>query len=122
MTVTAEEVTRLQKRAKRKSLEDKLLSDLRVLGVEEPVRQYRYSPHRKWAFDFAWLDRKLAVEVDGGTWTGGRHTRGGGYEKDSEKLNAANLLGWTCLRYTSTMVRSGRAAREIAEALGGSAA
>ena len=122
MTVTAEEVTRLQKRAKRKALEDKLLSDLRVLGVEEPVRQYRYSPHRKWAFDFAWLDRKLAVEVDGGTWSGGRHTRGAGYEKDSEKMNAANLLGWTCLRYTSTMVRSGKAAREIAEALEGSAA
>lgn len=117
--VTPEEIVRLQKRAKRQRLEDRLHSDLIKLGVPEPVRQYRYHPHRRWRFDFAWPDHGLAVEVDGGTWSGGRHTRGAGYEKDSEKINAANLLGWTCLRYTSSMVKSGRAAREIAEALGG---
>lgn len=116
------ELEKERKRAKRESLERKLFSDLRALGCPEPVLQFRYSPHRRWRFDFAWPEQKLAVEVDGGTWSGGRHTRGAGYERDSEKLNAANLLGWTCLRYTSSMVRSGRAAKEIAEALEGDAA
>lgn len=121
MTCLAE-LEKEKRKAKRESLERKLLSDLRALGCPEPIPQFRYSKARKWRFDFAWPEQMLAVEVDGGTWSGGRHTRGAGYEKDSEKLNAANLLGWTCLRYTSTMVRSGKAAREIAEALEGSAA
>jgi len=39
----------------------------------------------------------LAVEVDGGTWTGGRHTRGAGFEADCEKLNAAVIAGFRVL-------------------------
>lgn len=115
------DVARLQRKSRREALEDRLARDLVALGVGPPMRQFRFCS-RRWRFDFAWPDAKLAVEVDGGTWSGGRHTRGSGYEKDTQKLNAANLLGWTLLRYTGGMVRSGEAAREIAAALGGAAA
>ena len=69
--------------------------------------QYKFHPTRKWRFDFAWPTIKVAVEIQGGTWTGGAHVRGAGYEKDCEKLNNAVLLGWKVLYFTSKMVRSG---------------
>jgi len=47
---------------------------------------------------------KIAIEAEGGVWTGGRHTRGGGYTKDAEKYNAAVVLGWRVLRYPAGLV------------------
>ena len=49
----------------------------------------------------------IAAEIEGGTWSGGRHTRGSGYEKDCEKYNEAVRLGWSVLRFTAKMVRDG---------------
>jgi very-short-patch-repair endonuclease len=46
----------------------------------------------------------LAVEVEGGMWTRGRHVRGEGYEGDCEKYNAAVLGGWRVLRFTTGML------------------
>jgi len=60
---------------------------------------------RRWRFDFAWPDWKLAVEIEGGVFAHGRHTRGKGYEADCEKYNAAAVLGWTVLRYTPDMLQ-----------------
>lgn len=48
----------------------------------------------------AWPDQKLALEVEGGVWTGGRHTRGKGYLADMEKYNRATVLGWRVIRCT----------------------
>ena len=45
-----------------------------------------------------------AVEIEGGTWSGGRHTRGAGYEADCIKYNIATLKGWRVLRFTSGML------------------
>jgi len=70
------------------------------------VAEYRFAPPRRWRFDFAWPDgaRLVAVELDGGAYTQGRHTRGAGYEADCRKLNAAAVLGWRVLRFTSGML------------------
>lgn len=90
--------------------------DLRALDVRAPEREFRFHPQRKWRFDFAWPDRKIAVEVDGGTWVGGRHVQGAGFENDCRKMNAAALLGWRVLRFTSNMVLDGEAFSVIEEA------
>jgi very-short-patch-repair endonuclease len=91
-------------------LEDKLYGDLMMSSkVPLPKRQYKFHPTRRWLIDLAWPGRKLGVEVDGGTWSGGRHTRGQGYENDCEKLNEAAIWGWTMLRVTGKMVDDGRA-------------
>lgn len=69
-----------------------------------PLQNYRFHPSRKWAFDFAWPDQRVAVEIEGGTMVGGRHTRAGGYEADCEKYNAAVTMGWRVFRYTGRQI------------------
>lgn len=59
----------------------------------------------------------LAVEVDGGTANGGRHTRFVGFRNDCEKLNEASILGWAVLRGDSSMVKSGALLNFIERAL-----
>jgi very-short-patch-repair endonuclease len=59
----------------------------------------------------------VAAEVEGLTREGGRHQRMAGFEKDAEKYTAAQLAGWTLLRFTSRMVRSAQAIRVIEIAL-----
>ena len=93
----------------RSHLEALLLLHLRAEGLPEPEREYRFAPPRRWRFDFAWPERRLAVEVEGGQWVRGRHQTPKGFERDCEKLNAAALLGWTVLRVTGDMVEDGRA-------------
>jgi very-short-patch-repair endonuclease len=98
-------------------LEIQLLSQVRLVGLPEPTREHRFHETRRWRFDFAWPDRMIALEVDGGTWSGGRHTRPGGYERDAEKLNTAATRGWRVLRVTSAMVKDGRALAVLEEIL-----
>ena len=47
---------------------------------------------------------RVAVEVEGGTWGRGRHSRGGGYSADCEKYNAAVAAGWAVFRVTGDMI------------------
>lgn len=98
-------------------LEEQFALHCRVSNLPEPVREFRFAPLRKWRADFAFVDQKLLVEIEGGIWTGGRHTRGSGYEKDAEKYNAATVLGFRVLRFTGDMVKSGAAIETVIEAL-----
>lgn len=64
----------------------------------EVEAELRFYPTRKWCFDYAIPELKIAIEIDGGVWTYGRHNRASGYVKDVEKLNTAASLGWLVLR------------------------
>lgn len=92
-------------------LETKLLDQLSGLDTifPAPISEYKFHPIRKWRFDFAWPDYKLAVEVEGGTWSQGRHTTGSGHMKDCDKYNQAAMLGWCVLRFTSNHINDGSA-------------
>lgn len=74
-------------------LESTLLFQIRAVGLSDPEQEYHFHPVRKWRFDFAYPDKMLAIEVEGGTWNRGRHTRGQGFEDDCEKYNEAVVLG-----------------------------
>jgi very-short-patch-repair endonuclease len=67
-------------------------------GLPEPVAEYRFAAPRRWRFDFAWPDRRVALEVEGGAFSQGRHVRGKGYKADCEKYSEAAALGWRLLR------------------------
>lgn len=67
--------------------------------------EWPFHPKRKWRFDFACPELKVAIEIDGGVWNSsrgehaGRHSGGSGQIKDFEKMNAAVELGWVVLHY-----------------------
>lgn len=81
------------------------------------VREHRPHDVRKWRFDFAWPDKKLAVECEGGVFSGGRHTRGSGFVRDAEKYNWATANGWRVLRYVESEIRNGNAVAQIQRVL-----
>jgi len=81
-----------------------------------PEREYKFCEGRKFAFDFAWPERLIAVEIEGGTSFGkSRHSRGNGFETDCVKYNIAARLGWKVLRYSTAMVIKGQAITDVLE-------
>ena len=94
-----------------------LCSQLAIIGCPEPVLEHRFHPVRRWRFDLAWPDKKIAVEIEGGAWIMGRHNRPRGYQADLCKYNAASVMGWTILRYSPAQVKSWSAAEEIAKVI-----
>jgi very-short-patch-repair endonuclease len=118
----AEQLEQERRRAQREKLEKTFRLQLMASKLYEGwIQEHRFHPVRKWSLDFARPDIKLAVEIEGGTFTGGRHTRGKGYEEDCEKYNALTAMGWTLFRFTSRMVTSGKAILFVEDFLKGNA-
>ena len=80
-------------------------------------REYRFHPTRRWKMDFAWPLVKVALEIHGGTFVRGAHSRGARQRKDFEKQNAAHLAGWTVYLADTTMVKDGTALKLIEQAI-----
>jgi very-short-patch-repair endonuclease len=73
-----------------------------VAELPEPQREFRFHPVRKWPFDFAWPAYKVAVEMDGGIFIGGKaHASGPGIHADHAKRNTAAEMGWRVLVYSA---------------------
>ncbi len=96
-------------------LEKQLWQQMMTNQLSEPEQEWP-SGFGKCRFDFAWPEIRLAVEVEGGTWTKGRHVRGVGYANDCKKYNAAQLDGWLVIRVTSDMIQTGCAIKTIKQA------
>lgn len=62
--------------------------------------EWQFHPERRWRFDYALPELKIAIEIDGGLFTGGRHSGGIGQLKDLEKMNEAASRGWLVFHYT----------------------
>ena len=82
---------------------------MEAAGIPSYVKEHKFLAKRRFRFDFAWVDLKLAFELEGGVWTRGRHTSPIGYTRDCEKYNLAAIDGWTVLRATSGQVSEGKA-------------
>ncbi len=69
-------------------------------GIDRPNVEYRFHPTRRWRLDYAWPDYRIALEVEGGIWTAGRHTTGSGFKEDMVKYNELAITGkcWRLLR------------------------
>lgn len=90
---------------------------MKAVGLQEPVTEHRFDLSRRWRFDLAWPAHKVAVEIEGGVFSKGRHLRPQGFLNDLEKYNAATLAGWKLYRITPQMVSSGAALALIERAL-----
>ena len=132
--MTKEEYEKEQKRLKREKWEIEFSKQLDAEGYRY-WREHQFHLTRKWRFDFiicrseaqsiydlktstsqAIKDGKfIAVEIEGGTWQQGRHTRGSGFAKDCEKYNTAAAMGWRVFRFTAEMVKDGSAIKFLKE-------
>ena len=97
--------------------EQLLMTQLFWARLPEPTRELRPISGRRFRADFSWPDAMLIVEVEGGTWIQGRHSRGKGFESDCEKQNLCVLDGWRYLRVTPAQIDSGKALEWIRRAL-----
>jgi len=64
------------------------------MGLPRPVAEHRFHPVRQWRMDFAWSEHRVYLEINGGIWTNGRHSRGAAMLLEWEKINTASGLGW----------------------------
>jgi very-short-patch-repair endonuclease len=111
-----EDVKRLAKVTRKANLEQKFLEawNRKFPHLPKPIMQHKFNALRKWRFDFAWefvgglaavRTVNLAVEIDGGAYVGGGHTRGKQQSKDYEKMNVATAMGWRVLRFNTESMK-----------------
>lgn len=99
--------------------EAKLARELKALKIDFE-QEFYFHPDRKWRADFHLIGKKILVEVEGGIWMpgGGRHTRAKGYLGDMEKYNAATMMGYQVIRFSTDQVKSGHAIQQIEKMVG----
>lgn len=86
----------------------------------ECLKEHRFYQPRLWRFDYAIPAYKIALEVEGGVWTRGRHVRPQGFLNDITKYNTATLLGWRVFRTTPDKLLSGDTLFLLKNAISGS--
>ena len=101
------------------SRSDELAAQVKMGGLPAGEREYRFHATRRWRFDLAWPELRIAVEVDGGAWVNGRHYRASGWLRDQEKLNEAAILGWRVIHVTPGQVEDWEAFGLVERAMKG---
>lgn len=91
-----------------------LQAALKALGIES-VREYKFLHDRRFRFDLAIPQAMIAIELEGGIFSRGRHTRGKGYANDAKKYNLAVRHGWKLFRYTTADFKDSLWAYVVAE-------
>jgi very-short-patch-repair endonuclease len=100
--------------------EELLALHIKLDGLPEAEREYRFHNDRKWRFDFAYPALKFAIEVEGGTRSGNsRHTKHDGFSEDCVKYGEATILGWAVMRFTTQQVKQGIAIEMVKRLLMG---
>ena len=80
------------------------------VGLPDPVPEHRVLATRRFRFDFAWPEQKVALEVEGGFFGSGRrcpacrqlprsgHSSVRRLKDDADKYSWAAATGWTIIR------------------------
>jgi len=95
-------------------LELLLAQQISLLELPAPEREWKAIPGRDFRLDFAWIDRKIGLEVQGMV-----HRIKGRFKNDIEKRALHLLHGWRVLEVSGAEVRSGRAAAWLVTLLEG---
>lgn len=137
----------LFQRLRKKSEKDRWVEhfdlQLRDRGLV-PQKEHRFHPERMWRFDYAWVEKKIAVEIDGGSFgrvvvchqckqpvkrflksggimlirEGSGHNTGPALNRDHEKFNEAVKLGWRVYHFTPERIKDHSAIDFVASVLG----
>uniref|UniRef100_A0A6M3L749 DUF559 domain-containing protein n=1 Tax=viral metagenome TaxID=1070528 RepID=A0A6M3L749_9ZZZZ len=91
---------------------DLLQLHCKALKLPIPEKEYRFAPPRRWRADYFFANdvSPLAVEIEGGLFSWGRHVRGKGAIADMAKYNQLSIMGISLLRFTPQQVEKGEAA------------
>jgi very-short-patch-repair endonuclease len=100
---------------KRESRGERLFAFHCQVNKLTPEREFRFDQARRWRIDFAWPDRKLAVEVESSV-----HRIKGRFARDMDKYNALQMQGWLLLRFTYKMIQTGQPILDVIAALNSS--
>ncbi len=111
--MTAPNKTRAHAHLPVSRLEETFALHCRASSLPAFEREFVFARPRRFRADFAWPERMVLVEIEGGVWSGGRHTRGAGFTRDCEKQNLAALLGYRVFRFTGDQVRDGTAIKTM---------
>ena len=78
----------------------------RLAGLPEPTPEYMFARDikRYWRIDRAYVDLRIALEIEGGIYHGGRHIRPEGFKRDMVKYNELAIRGWILIRATYDML------------------
>ena len=90
-------------------LEDLFAMQLDAAGLGGYVREAQIIPNRKFRYDFYFPEHRLCVEVQGGVWSNGAHSRPTGIKRDYEKSNLCTQYGFKLLQFDVKAVKSGEA-------------
>lgn len=99
----------VQKKPKAKQKEAKALQEMKqwLCSFKIPFEsEYRFHEFRKFRFDIALLEHKLAFEYEGIISAKSRHTNMKGYTRDADKYNLAQSMNWRVIRYTALNYRN----------------
>lgn len=109
------ELAKALKKAKRNSLQNAFIDTWKLCGGDESfwVSEYKFHQTKRWRFDFANPALKVAVECNGGQWVKSGHSSGKGLQRDAEKLNTAQALGWRVYVLTTSMLSKREAIENI---------
>lgn len=95
-----------------------LVQQCEIAGLKlEP--EFRFHPERKFRADWLVVGSKVLIEYEGGLYSGGKrgHNSIAGIQRDIEKSNLAQILGFVVIRVTPKHVVSGEAFAWITDAL-----
>lgn len=92
----------------RSKLEARFYSTWQTLRGPALLKEAKFHPTRQWRFDFFRRDKLggVAIECEGGCWSGGRHVRGAGFIHDCQKYNAAASFGILVFRLTGELIKT----------------
>lgn len=86
----------------------------RALDGPALVSEYRFHPARRWRADYAHIESRTLIELEGGVWVGGRHNRASGFMADAEKYFEAALGGWRAVRLVGPQINLNTVGRLVA--------
>ena len=88
----------------------RLLTQIRAFKHPVPAQEVLFHPTRKWRFDLAWPELKVAVEYQGGIFSRqASHSSISHIMRDQQKGNEAQLHGWIVIYANAATVNSGQA-------------
>ena len=90
-------------------------SDVERWETDFAERYAKSKRSKRYRADFAHVPSRCLIEIQGGTFSRGRHVTGSGYERDARKFNLATMSGWKVFLLTSQTAKDATWLQMIAD-------